>query len=136
MTTTTRFSPSGPLRGHYTPPADKSISHRAALIGAMADEPVAVRNYLDSEDTRSTLSAVLALGAGVEEQGDGCVVVRGVGLHAPLEATEGLLNVGNAGTLMRLLPGGSRGSRAASGRSTATRRSGAGRWTAWRSRCG
>ena len=103
--TAASFRPSGPLRGSYTPPADKSISHRAALFGAMADEPVTVRNYLDSEDTRSTLSAVMALGAGVEEEGDGCVVVRGVGLHAPLEATEGRLDVGNAGTLMRLLPG-------------------------------
>jgi len=99
------FRPSGPLRGSYTPPADKSISHRAALFGAMADEPVTVRNYLDSEDTRSTLGAVLALGAGVEEEGAGCLVIRGVGLHAPLEATGGRLDVGNAGTLMRLLPG-------------------------------
>ena len=102
---TTLFPRAGPLRGDYTPPADKSISHRGALFGAMCDEPVTVRNFLDSEDTRSTLSAVMALGAGVEEEANGCVVVRGVGLHAPLEATEGLLNVGNAGTLMRLLPG-------------------------------
>ena len=134
MTTRVRFDPAGALRGDYTAPADKSISHRAALFGAMCDEPVTVRNYLDSEDTRSTLSAVMALGAGVEE-GDGCVVVRGVGLHAPLEATEGLLDVGNAGTLMRLLPGGSQASPGASGRWTATRRSAGGRWTAWRSRC-
>jgi 3-phosphoshikimate 1-carboxyvinyltransferase len=100
-----RFDPAGPLRGSYTPPPDKSISHRAALIGAMADEPVTVRNYLDSEDTRSTLNALSTLGAGIEEEGEGCVLIRGVGLHAPLEATGGLLNVGNAGTLMRLLPG-------------------------------
>jgi 3-phosphoshikimate 1-carboxyvinyltransferase len=100
-----RFDPAGPLRGSYTPPPDKSISHRAALIGAMADEPVTVRNYLDSEDTRSTLDALRTLGAGIEEEGDNCVLIRGVGLHAPLEATGGLLNVGNAGTLMRLLPG-------------------------------
>jgi 3-phosphoshikimate 1-carboxyvinyltransferase len=72
----------------------------------MCDEPLSVRNYLDSADTRSTLAAVLTLGAGVEEdQGDGGLLIRGVGLHAPLEATGGLLNVGNAGTLMRLLPG-------------------------------
>jgi 3-phosphoshikimate 1-carboxyvinyltransferase len=100
-----RFEPSGPLRGGYTPPADKSISHRAALFGAMADEPVTIRNLLVSADTRSTLDALLKLGAGVEEQGAGRVVVRGVGLHAPLEATGGLLDVGNSGTLMRLLPG-------------------------------
>jgi 3-phosphoshikimate 1-carboxyvinyltransferase len=105
VTAAVRFDPAGPLRGDYTPPADKSISHRAALFAAMCDEPVTVRNYLDSEDTRSTLDAVMTLGAGVEEEGDNCFVVRGVGLHAPLEATEGLLNVGNAGTLMRLLPG-------------------------------
>jgi 3-phosphoshikimate 1-carboxyvinyltransferase len=105
VTAIARFDPAGPLRGDYTPPADKSISHRAALFGAMCDEPVPVRNFLDSEDTRSTLNAVMALGAGVEEEADRCFVIRGVGLHAPLEATEGLLNVGNAGTLMRLLPG-------------------------------
>ena len=48
----TRFDPSGPLRGSYVPPPDKSISHRAALFAAMADEPVTVRNYLESQDTR------------------------------------------------------------------------------------
>jgi 3-phosphoshikimate 1-carboxyvinyltransferase len=101
----TRFDTAGPLRGSYTPPADKSISHRAALFGAMADEPVPVRNYLDSQDTRATLDALLKLGAAVEEEGDDRVLIRGVGLHAPLEATGGLLDVGNSGTLMRLLPG-------------------------------
>jgi 3-phosphoshikimate 1-carboxyvinyltransferase len=105
VSSTVRFDPAGPLRGDYTPPADKSISHRAALIGAMADEPVAVVNYLDSEDTRSTLNAIRTLGAGIEEEREDCLLIRGVGLHAPLEATGGLLNVGNAGTLMRLLPG-------------------------------
>ena len=104
MTRSARFEPSGALRGHYTPPADKSISHRAALFGAMCDEPVPVRNFLHSADTRSTLAALLKLGAGVEEA-NGDVLIRGVGLRAPLEATGGLLDVGNAGTLMRLLPG-------------------------------
>ena len=102
----TRFDPAaGPLRGDYVPPPDKSISHRAALFAAMADEPVLVRNYLESQDTRSTLDALLKLGAAVEEDGPGTVLIRGVGLHAPLEATGGLLDVGNSGTLMRLLPG-------------------------------
>jgi len=104
VTRSARFEPSGALRGHYTPPADKSISHRAALFGAMCDEPVPVRNFLHSADTRSTLAALLKLGAGVEEA-NGDVLIRGVGLRAPLEATGGLLDVGNAGTLMRLLPG-------------------------------
>ena len=106
---TRRFEPSGPLKGTFTPPADKSISHRAALFGAMADEPVTVRNYLDSGDTRSTLEALLRLGAGIEEgrttDGSGELTIRGVGLHAALEATGGLLDVGNSGTLLRLLPG-------------------------------
>ena len=105
MSDIVRFEPAGALRGHYRPPADKSISHRAALFAAMCDEPVAVRNYLDSADTMSTLDAVRSLGAGVEEEGEAALLLRGIGLHAPLEATGGLLNVGNAGTLMRLLPG-------------------------------
>jgi 3-phosphoshikimate 1-carboxyvinyltransferase len=104
VTRSVRFAPSGALRGDYTPPADKSVSHRAALFGAMCDEPVVVRNYLDSADTRATLTALLKIGAGVEQEG-ATVLVRGVGLRAPLEATGGLLDVGNSGTLMRLLPG-------------------------------
>ena len=71
----------------------------------MCDEPVGVRNYLDSADTMSTLDAVRSLGAGIDEDGEGQLLFRGVGLHAPLEATGGLIGVGNAGTLMRLLPG-------------------------------
>ena len=103
--TTARFEPGRPLRGDYVPPPDKSISHRAALFGAMADEPVVVRNYLDSRDTRSTLDALLKIGAAIDEEPGGTLLVRGVGLRAPLEATGGLLDVGNSGTLMRLLPG-------------------------------
>jgi 3-phosphoshikimate 1-carboxyvinyltransferase len=98
-----RFDPSGPLRGQLRPPADKSISHRAALIGAMASEPVRVTNYLLAEDTRSTLDAVRRLGAIVEERGTE-VLIRGGGLrHA--QAPDDVIDVGNAGTLMRLLPG-------------------------------
>jgi 3-phosphoshikimate 1-carboxyvinyltransferase len=103
--TDARFDPAGPLRGEYEPPADKSISHRAALFGAMSDEPVTITNYLDAADTRSTLDAVLRLGAGIEDEGGGRVLIRGVGLHAPLETTGGRLDVGNSGTLLRLLPG-------------------------------
>jgi 3-phosphoshikimate 1-carboxyvinyltransferase len=100
------FKPSGPLRGGFAPPPDKSISHRAALFGAMSDVPVIVRNYLESADTRSTLDALLTVGAGVEEGTEpGSLTIRGVGLHAALEATGGQLDVGNSGTLLRLLPG-------------------------------
>ncbi|HEY2601980.1 MAG TPA: 3-phosphoshikimate 1-carboxyvinyltransferase [Thermoleophilaceae bacterium] len=102
--TSARFGPSGRLSGSVTPPADKSISHRAALFGAMSDVPVSVRNYLRAADTESTLSAVQALGAGVDDSGDE-LVIRGVGLHTPAEVTGGRLDVGNSGTLLRLLPG-------------------------------
>jgi 3-phosphoshikimate 1-carboxyvinyltransferase len=72
----------------------------------MCDEPVTICNYLDSEDTNSTLDAVQALGAAVDQQRDtGELVIRGVGLRTPAEVTGGTLNVGNAGTLLRLLPG-------------------------------
>src|SRR3954454_20577913 len=98
-----RFDPADRLRGELTPPPDKSISHRAAIIGAMGDEPVRIRNYLDAADTISTLRAVHALGALVEERPDE-LVVRGSGLREAREP-EGVLDVGNAGTLMRLLPG-------------------------------
>jgi 3-phosphoshikimate 1-carboxyvinyltransferase len=99
-----RFQPAGPLRGTLRPPADKSISHRAALFGAMCDTPVSIRNYLYAEDTLSTLDALRALGAAVQVQQDE-LVIRGVGLRAPLMTTNELLDVGNSGTLMRLLPG-------------------------------
>ena len=100
-----RFDPSGPLRGTITPPADKSISHRAALFAAMCDEPVTIRNYLQSEDTESTLNAIAQLGALTDEETGGHLLVRGVGLHTAAETTGGQVNVGNAGTLLRILPG-------------------------------
>ncbi|HEX8646130.1 MAG TPA: 3-phosphoshikimate 1-carboxyvinyltransferase [Thermoleophilaceae bacterium] len=113
----TRFDPAGPLRGRVVPPADKSISHRAALFAAMSDEPVTIRNYLTAEDTLSTLDAIRALGAAVEMEpptaggtpsasDEGVtVLVRGVGLGTAAPTTGGLLDVGNAGTLLRILPG-------------------------------
>ena len=96
------FEPAGPLRGTLRAPGDKSISHRAALIGAMCADPVHVTGYLDAADTRSTLNAVRALGALVEEGAPGTLTIRGPGLRAAVESD---VDVGNAGTLMRLLPG-------------------------------
>ncbi len=101
------FRPSGPLRGSLTPPADKSISHRAAIIGAIADGPTRVANFLDSDDTRSTLSAVAGLGAMVNPEPLNAMpeefTIEGVGPGGPRSL--GRIDVGNAGTLMRLLPG-------------------------------
>jgi 3-phosphoshikimate 1-carboxyvinyltransferase len=98
-----RFEPAGGLSGELRAPPDKSISHRAALLGAMATEPVRIERYLHAADTTSTLQAVQALGALVEVNGEE-VVVRGTGLREAREP-DGPIDVGNAGTLMRLLPG-------------------------------
>jgi 3-phosphoshikimate 1-carboxyvinyltransferase len=112
----TRFDPSGPLRGSLEPPPDKSVSHRAALIAAMGEGETAIENYLDAADTRSTLVAVQELGARVLHVGPGVIDrglrVQGVGLRnagadalANGKAQPFDIDVGNAGTLLRLLPG-------------------------------
>jgi 3-phosphoshikimate 1-carboxyvinyltransferase len=98
-----RFDPADRLRGRLRPPSDKSISHRAALIAAMSSEPVRIRNHLDADDTRSTLTAMQQLGAVVEPREDE-LIVRGGGLRNANIPTGGIY-VGNAGTLVRLLPG-------------------------------
>jgi len=103
----TRFDPAGPLRGELRPPPDKSISHRAAILGAMADGPTRITGYLDSADTRSTLRAVAAIGAEVREgvaddHGGLLVEIEGIGLRGPRPAA---IDAGNAGTLLRILPG-------------------------------
>lgn len=98
-----RFEPSGPLSGSLDTPPDKSISHRSALLAAMSERPVRISGYLRGEDTMSTLRAVEALGATVEDSGND-LVVRGCGLSGGLRS-ETNIDVGNAGTLMRLLPG-------------------------------
>jgi 3-phosphoshikimate 1-carboxyvinyltransferase len=98
-----RFEPARGLSGTLRVPADKSISHRAALLGAMASEPVRIERYLHATDTTSTLQAVQALGALVEVR-DEEIVLRGTGLREAREP-DGPIDVGNAGTLLRLLPG-------------------------------
>jgi 3-phosphoshikimate 1-carboxyvinyltransferase len=98
-----RFDPGARLRGRIAPPADKSISHRTALIGSMASEPVRIANYLDAADTRSTLDAMRELGAIVQTQ-ENEVLIRGCGLRNA-QPPGSVIDVGNAGTLMRLLPG-------------------------------
>jgi 3-phosphoshikimate 1-carboxyvinyltransferase len=107
MSGSTRFDPSGPLRGELRPPPDKSISHRAALFGAMAEGPTRITGYLNSADTRSTLNAVATVGAQITEgdadpHGGRFVEVNGVGLKGAKEAQ---IDVGNSGTLLRVMPG-------------------------------
>ena len=100
---TVRVDPAAVLRGELRPPTDKSLSHRAAILGAMASEPVRIRGYLEAADTNSTLRAVERLGALVQVGADE-VLVRGTGLR-DAGVPDGPIDVGNAGTLMRLLPG-------------------------------
>lgn len=92
-----------PLRGHVTVPGDKSISHRAALLGALAEGTTVVRGFLRGEDCLSTLRCLRALGVAVEDDGV-TVRIHGRGLEGLREAP-GPLDVGNAGTLFRLLAG-------------------------------
>jgi len=93
----------GGLRGTLRVPGDKSVSHRSVLLGAISDGSVAVSGFLRSADTLATVAAVRALGVEVEEQGDG-LLVHGSG-WAGLREPENVIDVANAGTLIRLLPG-------------------------------
>jgi 3-phosphoshikimate 1-carboxyvinyltransferase len=96
------IEPAVSLEGHFAVPGDKSISHRALLLGAISDGETHVRGWGRSGDTESTLGAVRALGAEVEELGPDELIVHGVGLHGLQSAT---IECNNAGTLARLIVG-------------------------------
>ncbi len=102
----TRFivAPGGQLRGHLRVPGDKSISHRSIMLGAIAEGTTRVSGFLEGEDNLSTLNAFRAMGVQIEGPAQGAVTIHGVGLHG-LRAPAGPLDVGNAGTAMRLLAG-------------------------------
>jgi 3-phosphoshikimate 1-carboxyvinyltransferase len=97
-----RVEPAASLVGHLIVPGDKSISHRAVLIGALGEGETRVRGFGRSGDTQATVDAVRALGAEVEDVSEQELVVHGVGLRG-LRAGE--IDCRNAGTLMRLLTG-------------------------------
>lgn len=99
-----RVEPVPAVVGHVAVPGDKSISHRALLVGAVCDGDTLVRGFGRSADTESTLEAVRSLGVEVEEQDLDSFRVRGAGLRG-LGAPDAPIDCGNAGTLMRLLPG-------------------------------
>jgi 3-phosphoshikimate 1-carboxyvinyltransferase len=103
-----RFDPVDHLAGELTPPPDKSISHRAAIVGAMSDGRVQIKGYLRSADTAATLEAVTALGARLvdaQPRGAGLdIELAGAGLRGA-DPGRAALDVGNAGTLIRILPG-------------------------------
>jgi 3-phosphoshikimate 1-carboxyvinyltransferase len=99
-----KVAPAAALAGHVRVPGDKSLSHRALLLGGIADGDVRVEGWGRSGDTESTLAAMRALGVEVDELDETTLVVHGVGLRG-LRASEESIDCGNAGTLMRLLPG-------------------------------
>ncbi len=96
--------PSGPLRGTIRVPGDKSISHRAIMLGALAVGETRVTGLLEGEDVLSTAAAMRAMGASVERLGDGEWSVHGVGVGALLQP-QAPLDMGNSGTSTRLLMG-------------------------------
>lgn len=103
---TTRFlvTPGGALRGRLRVPGDKSISHRAIMLGALADGETRVSGFLEGEDSLATLAAFRAMGVSIQGPEAGRVVIRGVGREG-LRAPAGPLDLGNSGTSMRLLSG-------------------------------
>ncbi len=98
-------SPPALLRGTVEVPGDKSITHRALLFNAIAVGDAVIDGFLDAADTRSTLEAIRALGADIEELGGGGrLVVHGRGRAGLVEAAD-VLDCGNSGTTIRLLSG-------------------------------
>jgi 3-phosphoshikimate 1-carboxyvinyltransferase len=88
------------IHGEITPPPDKSISHRAFMLGALAKGVTTVRNALESEDIKSTRDALCALGADIFKDGD-IYQVQGLQLKEPMQ----VIDAGNSGTTARLICG-------------------------------
>ncbi len=99
-----KIEPAAALVGDVAVPGTKSITHRALLLGAIAEGESEIRNFGRAGDTESTISAVRALGVDVLEDDVDRVRVRGVGLRG-LRVPGEPIDCGNAGTLMRLLAG-------------------------------
>jgi 3-phosphoshikimate 1-carboxyvinyltransferase len=93
-----------PLQGRVRVPGDKSISHRALMLGGVAIGQTRITGLLEGEDVLATAAAMRALGASVERQDDGAWLVQGVGVGGLAEPAD-VLNMGNAGTGARLLMG-------------------------------
>jgi 3-phosphoshikimate 1-carboxyvinyltransferase len=96
--------PGSPLHGSVRIPGDKSISHRALMLAAIAEGQSRIRGFLEGEDTRATAAVLARLGVHIETPSAGDRVVHGVGLHGLRGSIESL-DCGNAGTGMRLLTG-------------------------------
>lgn len=93
-----------PLRGELEVPGDKSVSHRAVMLAAIAEGSSRIEGFLEGEDTRATASIFARLGVRIDAPAAGVRIVHGVGLRG-LQASSQSLDCGNAGTAMRLLTG-------------------------------
>jgi 3-phosphoshikimate 1-carboxyvinyltransferase len=98
------LSPGGSLRGRIRVPGDKSISHRAVMLGAIAAGRTDVSGFLEGEDSLATLAAFRRMGVSIKGPEGGRLTIDGVGL-AGLRAPDAALDLGNSGTSMRLLAG-------------------------------
>ena len=96
--------PGRPLHGSVRVPGDKSVSHRALMLAAIAEGESRIRGFLEGEDTRATAAVLAQLGVRIDTPSAGERVVHGVGLHGLRGAAQSL-DCGNAGTGMRLLTG-------------------------------
>ena len=99
-----QVTPAGRVAGSLRVPGDKSVSHRALMLGGLAVGATTVEGFLDSEDCLATLAALRAMGVTIERPSAHAVRVEGVGLHG-LRGVERPLDMGNAGTAMRLFMG-------------------------------
>lgn len=99
-----RFLPTGPLKGRIRVPGDKSISHRAIMLSALAVGESRISGLLEGEDVLATAAAMRAMGAEVERTGEGEWRVHGVGVGSLLQP-QAALAMGNSGTSTRLLMG-------------------------------
>lgn len=97
------FKKSTPLRGELAVPGDKSISHRAVMLGALAKGTTSVTNFLKGVDCLSTISCFEKMGIEIEQLPSE-ILIHGKGLHG-LNAPETILDAGNSGTTTRLLSG-------------------------------
>ena len=96
--------PGGQLKGRFPVPGDKSISHRAIILGALAEGVTEIEGLLEGADVLATIAAFRAMGVGIEGPDNGHLRIQGVGLHG-LRAPAAPLDCGNSGTAMRLLAG-------------------------------
>jgi len=104
MTLCYQVCPGSSITGQAHVPGDKSISHRAVILGALAAGPVTVTDLLEGDDVLATIAAFRAMGVSIEGPVNGTVRIQGVGLHG-LQSPEKPLDLGNSGTAMRLLCG-------------------------------